>query len=118
MDSNRNYRSNNNPNSRNSFDHFAPKPQANHYEMGKPQTYVSNTHDPIMGQELPKSSGSFGSNVSHIQTVDMEAPTEAEINLIRRLRTLNGGDYEAQYFDNNPNPNKELLSKMGNPTPL
>jgi hypothetical protein len=116
MDSNRNYRLNNNQN-RNSFDHFAPNPPPNHYEMGKPQTYTTTTHDPIMGGELPKTSGSFGSHVSHVQTVD-EAPTEAEINLIRKLRTLNGADYEAQYFDNNPNPNKELLSKMGNPTPL
>lgn len=70
-----------------------------------------------MGLEIPKTSGSFGSNISHSRTVD-EAPTEAEINLIRRLRTLNAGDYEAQYFDNNPNTNKDMLSKMGNPTPL
>jgi hypothetical protein len=114
MDSSRNYRLNNNQN-RNSFDHFAPNHPPNHYEMGKPQTYT--THDPIMGGEVPKTSGSFGSHVSHVHTVD-EQPTEAEINLIRKLRTLNGADYEAQYFDNNPNPNKELLSKMGNPTPL
>ncbi|TLD15073.1 hypothetical protein E2P81_ATG09921 [Venturia nashicola] len=85
--------------------------------MGKPQTYVTTTHEPSMGQESLKSTGSFGSNVSHARTID-EAPTEAEINLIRRLRTLNAGDYEAQYFDSNPNPNKDMLSRMGNPTPL
>jgi hypothetical protein len=85
--------------------------------MGKPTYTTDERIDPITGGELPKTSGSFGSHVSHIHTVD-EAPTEAEINLIRKLRTVNGADYEAQYFDNNPNPNKALLSKMGNPTPL
>ncbi|KAE9971065.1 hypothetical protein BLS_004632 [Venturia inaequalis] len=85
--------------------------------MGKPQTYMTSTHEPIMEQQLPKTSGSFGSNASHVRSLD-EAPTEAEMNLIRKMRTLNAGDYEAQYFDNNPNPNKDLLSKMGNPTPL
>ena len=45
--------------------------------------------------------------------------TEAEVNLLRKLRTLQGGDYEAQYFDNKPTPNKKsLIEKMGNPTPL
>ncbi|QDS76152.1 hypothetical protein FKW77_007420 [Venturia effusa] len=70
-----------------------------------------------MTQEPPKTAGSFGSNISHARTVD-EAPTQAELNLIRKLRTLQGADYEAQYYDRNSNPSKELLSKMGNPTPL
>jgi len=45
--------------------------------------------------------------------------TDAEIGLLRKLRTLNGADYEAQYFDTKPTPNKKtLIDKMGNPTPL
>lgn len=111
MDSNRNFRSDHTA-TRNSFDHFNPS-HLNHYEMGKPQTYVTN--NPIMEQDLPKTSGSFGS-VSHARTLD-EAPTEAEMNLIRKMRALNGGDYEAQNLGNS-SPSNDILSRMGNPTPL
>lgn len=45
-------------------------------------------------------------------------PTEPELAMIRRLRTLQGAEYEAQYFDTNPTPRKELTSKIGNPTSL
>jgi len=46
-------------------------------------------------------------------------PTEAEVILLRKLRTLQNGDYEAQYFDNKSTPKPDsLITKMGNPTPL
>ena len=46
------------------------------------------------------------------------APTLAEMALLRRLRTLNGADYEAQYFDNKPMPRGDFIKKIGNPSAL
>ena len=104
-----------------------PKPQAqysyadNHYgqaynpnaDMGKP--HVEAIESPLPSLEHQKSSGSFR---SHIPTHD-DMPTEAEMSLLRKLRTLNGADYEAQYFDNKPSPNQHSqYGKMGNPTAL
>jgi hypothetical protein len=84
-----------------------------HADMGK-QQYESH-ESPMPALEHQKSSGSFR---SHVPTHD-ELPTEAEMALLRKLRTLNGADYEAQYFDNKPNPNQHSqYGKMGNPTAL
>jgi len=64
--------------------------------------------------DKPSSAGSYGRPPLH-----EEPPSDAELNLLRKLRTLQGGDYEAQYFDSKPIPNrKSLLEKIGNPTPL
>jgi hypothetical protein len=82
-------------------------------EMGK--QHVEAIETPMHPLEHQKSSGSFR---SHVQTHD-DMPTEAEMSLLRKLRTLNGADYEAQYFDNKPSPNQSSsYGKMGNPTAL
>jgi hypothetical protein len=82
-------------------------------EMGKQQ--FESLESPMPALEHQKSSGSFR---SHVQTHD-DVPTEAEMALLRKLRTLNGADYEAQYFDNKPSPNhSSQYGKMGNPTAL
>jgi hypothetical protein len=41
-----------------------------------------------------------------------------EVRLLRRLRTLEPADYEAQYFDNKPAPRGDASRKMGNPSAL
>jgi hypothetical protein len=41
-----------------------------------------------------------------------------EVRLLRRLRTLDPADYEAQYFDNKPAPRGDAYRKMGNPSAL
>jgi hypothetical protein len=67
--------------------------------------------------ENPVGSNNFGRMATN-RDANLEL-TEAEANLLRKLRTLQGGDYEAQYFDNKPNPNtKSMIEKIGNPTPL
>lgn len=66
--------------------------------------------------ENPAGAHNFGRTPSNRDQIEL---TEAEATLLRKLRTLQGGDYEAQYFDNKPTPNtKSLIEKMGNPTPL
>jgi succinate-acetate transporter protein len=66
--------------------------------------------------ENPAGAHNFGRMPSNRDQIEL---TEAEATLLRKLRTLQGGDYEAQYFDNKPTPNtKSLIEKMGNPTPL
>jgi hypothetical protein len=92
-----------------SDNHFGP-PYNHNAEMGKQQFETIETTMPPLNHS--KSSGSF-------RTHQDEMPTEAEMNLLRKLRTLNGADYEAQYWDNKPQPNKNTqFSKMGNPTAL
>lgn len=45
-------------------------------------------------------------------------PTPEETSLLRRLRTLQGNDYEAQYFDNKQRPRGDNYKKLGNPSAL
>lgn len=93
--------------------HFGPAYNASPYsnvDMGKPH------HETVesIPLEHQKSSGSFRTHPTHD-----EMPTEAEMSLLRKLRTLQGADYEAQYFDNKPTPNQNSqFGKMGNPTAL
>lgn len=92
--------------------HFGP-PYSQSTAMGKQQFETIETTMPPLNHA--KSSSSF----SNVRTHHDEMPTEAEMSLLRKLRTLNGADYEAQYFDNKPEPNKNSqFSKMGNPTAL
>jgi hypothetical protein len=96
-----------------SDNHFGPAYNPN-AEMGKQHVETIETSMPPL--EHQKSSGSFR---SHVPASHDEMPTEAEMSLLRKLRTLNGADYEAQYFDNKPNPNQHSqYGKMGNPTAL
>lgn len=49
----------------------------------------------------------------------MATPDELkELRLLRRLRTLEPADYEAQYFDNKRAPRGDAYRKMGNPSTL
>lgn len=86
---------------------------ANRMEKNYVDHTIDQTSPPI---DKPNSSGSFG----RTPTVQDELRlTDAEIGLLKKLRTLNGADYEAQYFDTKNMPNKKtLIEKMGNPTPL
>ncbi|KAF2429192.1 hypothetical protein EJ08DRAFT_698553 [Tothia fuscella] len=97
--------------------HFAPGPAYNpnpNAEMGKQHFETIEMQMPPL--EHQKTSGSFR---SHNVPQPDEMPTEAEMSLLRKLRTLNGADYEAQYFDNKPDPNtNSQFKKMGNPTAL
>jgi len=78
--------------------------------MGKPQYMENVDHIPM---EQPKTPGSVRSHP------DDSPPSEAELNLLKKLRTLNGADYEAQYFDNKPVPNENsMIKKIGNPSAL
>jgi hypothetical protein len=93
--------------------HFGPA-YNQHAEMGKQQVEAIEMQMPPL--EHQKTSGSFR---SHNVPPQDDMPTEAEMSLLRKLRTLNGADYEAQYFDNKPDPNKNSqFGKMGNPTAL
>jgi hypothetical protein len=103
----------------NAGDHYGQQPAYGNGDIGKPQYNIEQTGlgatPPAM--DKPNSSGSFGRTpTAHDPEVQL---TEAEVGLLRKLRTLNGAEYEAQYFDTKPTPNKaSLIEKIGNPTPL
>jgi hypothetical protein len=92
-------------------------PYANGNPNGLEKNYVEHTIDQTSPSgDKPNSSGSFGRTPT---VQDDNRLTDAEVNLLRKLRTMNGADYEAQYFDTKHSPNrKTLIEKMGNPTPL
>lgn len=114
MDTNRHYRFNQQP-----ADQYSPQPgdrfnsqvpHASPYAADMGKTYAEHVDSIPMESKTP---GSIRSGM------DDAAPSEAELNLLKKLRTLNGADYEAQYFDNKPNPNKQsMISKIGNPSAL
>ena len=56
--------------------------------------------------------------IDRTTTQEQIDPTREEIILLRRLRTLQGNDYEAQYFDNKPEPRGDNYKKLGNPSAL
>jgi hypothetical protein len=107
MDSSPHYRSNPGEHYQPTYN-TAPKMNKNPY---------SEHVEPAVGQENhPPSAGSFGRTPTAHDDTQL---TDSEIALLRKLRTLQGGDYEALYFDSKPNPNKKsFYEKMGNPTPL
>ena len=110
MDSNRTQRYN-------AGDHYTPQPA--YGDVAKNQYNIEQsglgTAPPAM--DKPNSSGSFGRTpTAHDPEMQL---TDAEVGLLRKLRTLNGAEYEAQYFDAKPTPNKaSMIEKIGNPTPL
>jgi succinate-acetate transporter protein len=61
-----------------------------------------------------------GNNVADVEQAQNENinPSPEEVILLRRLRTLQGNDYEAQYFDNKQIPRGDAYKKMGNPSSL
>jgi hypothetical protein len=75
-------------------------------------THHSEAVPPPLMEKQPN--GDFG----RAPTEDVR-PTDAELQLLRKLRTLQAGEYEAQYFDTKHAPNQEsIINKLGNPTPL